>query len=32
MMILAVDDVVFLEPLDAAVRVNQLGVAETRVK
>ena len=32
MMILDLDDVVFLEPLDAAGRVNQLGVVETRVK
>jgi hypothetical protein len=32
MMILDLDDVVFLEPLDAAGRVDQLGVVETRVK
>ena len=32
MMILDLDGVVFLEPLDAAGRVDQLGVAETRVK
>ena len=32
MMILDLDEVVFLKPLDVAGRVNQLGVVETRVK